>query len=78
MAPRLAWFGTGLLWGRGEGFFEDGLEEVGGVGAGVLDLRFKAAAGRHQRLHPLHDGGLLGEGWEGISMSVKFGKLIFG
>jgi hypothetical protein len=27
--------------GGGEGFFEDGLEEVGGVGAGVLDLRFQ-------------------------------------
>ena len=34
------------------------------MGARVLDLRFKAAAGRHQRFHPLHDGGLLGEGWE--------------
>ena len=48
-----------------EGFFEDGLEEVGGVGAGLLDLRFQRTAGRHQRLHPLHDRGLLGEGWEG-------------
>ncbi len=60
--------------GRGEGFFEDGLEEVGGVGAGVLDLRFQRTAGRHQRLHPLHDRGLLGEGWEGDhKVLVNFG-----
>ena len=25
----------------GESFFEDGLEEVGGVGAGMLDLRIR-------------------------------------
>ena len=31
----------GILTRRGEGFFEDGLEEVGGVGAGLLDLRFQ-------------------------------------
>ena len=29
------------IGGGGEGFFEDGLEEVGGVGAGLLDLRFQ-------------------------------------
>ena len=46
---------------RGKGFFEHGLEEVGGVGAGVLDLRFQRAAGRQQRLHSLHDRGLLGK-----------------
>jgi len=34
------------------------------VAAGVLDLRFQHAASRHQCLHPLHDRGLLGEGWE--------------
>ena len=49
----------------GEGFFEDGLEEVGGVGAGVRDLRFQRLAMRHQRLHSGDDGRLLGEGWEG-------------
>ena len=35
------------------------MEEVGGVRAGVLDLRFQRAAGRQQRLHALHDRGLL-------------------
>ena len=31
----------GLIHGSGgEGFFEDGLEEIGGVGAGLFDLRF--------------------------------------
>ena len=54
----------------GEGFFEDGLEEVGGVGAGVLDLRFQRPAGRHRCFHTLHDRGLLGEGWEGDWNSI--------
>ena len=44
---------------RGEGFFEDGLEEVGGVGAGTLDLGFEFAAGGHEGFDPLYDGGLL-------------------
>lgn len=30
--------------GGGEGFFEDGLEEVGGVGATVFDLFFQRTA----------------------------------
>ncbi len=55
----------GLIHGRGgEGFFEDGLEEIGGVSAGLIDLRFQRTAGRHQRLHPLHNRGLLGKRWE--------------
>ena len=49
----------------GEGFFEDGLEEVGGVGAGTLDLGFEFAAGGHEGFDPFDDGGLLGERWEG-------------
>ena len=52
------------LSGGGEGFFEDGLEEVGGVGAGVLDLGGQRSAMLHQRLHSLHDRGLLRERWE--------------
>ena len=40
------------------------MEEVGGVRAGVLDLRFQRAAGRQQRLHSLHDRGLLRQRWE--------------
>src|SRR5262249_52473848 len=49
----------------GEGFFEDGLKETRGVGAGVRDLRFQCPAMLYQRLHPLHDGHLLGEGRKG-------------
>ena len=49
----------------GKGFFEDGLEEVGGVGAGTLDLGFEFAAGGHEGFNPFHNGYLLGKGWEG-------------
>jgi hypothetical protein len=49
----------------GERFFEDGLEEVGGEYADVLDLFGQRLAVPHQRLHSLYDGRLLGEGREG-------------
>ena len=58
-----------------ERFLEDGLEEVGGVCAGVCDLRFQRPAGRHQRLHPLHDGRLLGKGREGDQHVVNIRKI---
>ncbi len=51
------------------------MEEVGGVGAGVLDLRFQRTAGRHQRLHPLHDRGLFGEGWERDDKRLDFSDI---
>jgi hypothetical protein len=49
--------------GRNEGFLEVGFGEVGDVRAGLLDLRFQSVACPHQRLHPLHNRGLLREGW---------------
>jgi hypothetical protein len=61
------WPYLGMSMGKmrgGEGLFEDGLEKLGGVGAGVLDFRFQGPTNRHQRLHTLHDGGLLFKGWE--------------
>lgn len=39
----------------GEGLFEHGLKEVGGVGARVIDLRFQCPTGHHQRLHSCPD-----------------------
>ena len=47
--------------GGSEGFFEDGLEELGGMGAGVLDFRFQFSARLHQCLVTLNDGGLFGK-----------------
>jgi hypothetical protein len=45
--------------GGGEGFFEDGLEEVGGVGARVRQLRRQQSAAPQQRFHSRHDRRLL-------------------
>ena len=45
--------------GGGEGGFEDGLEEVGGVGARVRDLRRQQPAAPQQRFHSRHDRRLL-------------------
>ncbi len=55
----------------GEGFFEYGLEEMGGMCARLLDLGFQRPAGRHQRLHSLHNRDLLGKGWKGDGLHEK-------
>jgi hypothetical protein len=47
-----------LSFGRilmGESFFEYSLNEVGGVGAAVLEFFSKLAEVRQQRFHPLHN-----------------------
>ena len=45
----------------GEGGFEDGLEEVGGVGARVRDFSSQRADAARQRRHARHDRRLLGQ-----------------
>ena len=50
------------------------MEEVGGVGASVLNLRFQRPAARHQRPHPLHDRGLFGEGRERDALPEVHGR----
>lgn len=55
----------GVFVGGGEGFFENSLEELRGVSAGVLNFCLHCTTGRHQHLNPLHDRGLLGDWWEG-------------
>ena len=50
-------FETESLWdscGGGEGFFEDGLEEVGGVGARVRDFPCQRTDAARQRRHARH------------------------
>ena len=49
---------------RREGFFEDGLEEVGGVGARLRDFAGQRADAALQRRHSRHDRRLLGQRWE--------------
>ena len=45
--------------GGGKGFFEDGFEEVGGVGARVRHLQRQQPAAPQQRFHSRHDRRLL-------------------